>query len=431
MTEHAERVDVDAPLIWHRSGLGAVGIVGAVLLAALGLLFSRPDVVALGIPLALASAAAFAAKPASTGRLGLVLAAEIGDADAGEVSGRVDVRADADWVQIAVNQDGRRSAVVDTGPGAEVVRTRSTLRHSGPIDLLDVRARAIAGDGVWISEIADQAVLTWNAAPSAKWLHTLPLAPRLTGLHGGHPGSRPGQGGEFRDIHAFAPGDELRRVDWRATARLARRPGELLVRRTDALSDAAVVIALDTADDLGEVVATWGTGDPERSGTTSLDLGREAALSIASTAIEAGDRVSFHELAPGGRTIRSGAGRRHLEHLRGAIAATGASGDTMRFRRTPPLPTGAVVCVLSTFFDGSAGQLASRWQAMGHRVIAVDVLPVPDTARLQPAQRTALRSLMAEREDVFADLRHAGVDVLAWAGGGADAALRAASRVRR
>ncbi|UJP10789.1 DUF58 domain-containing protein [Microbacterium sp. KUDC0406] len=320
--------------------------------------------------------------------------------------------------------------MADVAPVGGALRSRARLRHSGPVELLVVTARAVALDGAWISSAAPTARLRWNAVPALRRLRELPVAPRLTGLHGAHEGARPGQGGDFRDIHPFAPGDELRRVDWRATARLARTPGELYVRRVNTLSDSSVVIAVDTADDLGEVVATWGTGDLEHSGTTSLDLAREAALSIATAAIETGDRVAFHELAPGGRSLRSGAGARHLARLRDVISATGPSGDGSRFRRTPPVPQGSIVFVLSTFFDGAAAELATRWRASGHAVVAVDVLPDPDDARLSVEQRLATRTLLAERSDILVDLRRTGVDVLAWRGGDADSTLRMLLRGR-
>jgi uncharacterized protein (DUF58 family) len=219
----------------------------------------------------------------------------------------------------------------------------------------------------------------------------------------------------------------LRRVDWRATARAARRPGDLLVRRTTTLSDSSVVIAVDTAEDLGTVVASWGADDPDRSGITSLDLAREAALSIATAAVGIGDRVAYHALSPSGRSIPSGGGRRHLARVRDVIAATGQSDDDSRYRRSPVVPSGSIVFVLSTFFDGVAAQLATRWRAAGHAVVAVDVLPTPDESRLTREQRVALRTLLAERSDILVELRHAGVEVVAWMDPDVDVAMRLAA----
>nr|WP_298040620.1 DUF58 domain-containing protein [uncultured Microbacterium sp.] len=413
-----------------KSGVGQAAAHQRAMLAAAGVAFSRPDVVVLGLPFALWCVLVLRRpRPA---RIAVTLDAGSG-AEPGTVHGTVGVRAGADWVQLAIDQGGVRRGVADAADGDAVVRTTARLRHSGPVELIAATARAVAFDGAWVSTTVPRRTLDWNAAPTPIRLGALPVASRLRGLHGIHRGSRPGQGGDFRDIHPFAPGDELRRVDWRATARLARRPGDLLVRRTDTLSDASVVIMIDTADDLGAVVATWGFPDPDRSGVTSLDLARQAALSIATAAIAAGDRVALHELSAGGRTIAPGAGVRHLARLRRAIAATGVSGTTTRYRRTPPVPHGATVHVLSPFIDRGATTLALALRASGHRVVAVDVLPVLDDARLNREQRLALRTVSAEHDDALIELRHAGADAIAWRldGDGADAALRSAGRMRR
>jgi len=132
----------------------------------------------------------------------------------------------------------------------------------------------------------------------------------------------------------------------------------------------------------------------------------------------------------GGRSIRSGAGARHLSRLDAAIAATGQAGEDTPFRRTPPVPHGSVIFVLSTFFDGAASDIALTWRASGHRVVAVDILPELDRARLSREQQVALRTVLAEREDVLHDLAGAGVDTVPWQGDAA-AVLRATARTRR
>ncbi|PRB12246.1 DUF58 domain-containing protein [Microbacterium sp. MYb62] len=406
----------------------AIGLTASAILAAVGLAFSRPDVIGIALPLALGTAWMLLRRPEGTA-MDIELRAHPGGADApSEVRTATDVALDADWLQVAIDQEERRTGLAEARPGASVLTTRSRLQHSGPVELLGVTVRGAALDGAWVSEPSSRVAIEWNTPPRSLRIGGLPGAPRLTGLHGAHEGARPGQGGDFRDIHPFAPGDELRRVDWRATARAARRPGELLVRRANALSDSSVVIAIDTAEDLGTVVAAWGTNDPDRSGITSLDLAREAALSIATTAIGTGDRVAYHALSPGGRSIPAGGGARHVARVRDVIAATGQVDDDSRYRRSPVVPPGSIVFVLSTFVDGVAARMATSWRAAGHAVVAVDVLPVPDGARLTREQRIALRTLLAERSNILTELRHAGVEVVAWAGQDVDVALRIAAR---
>lgn len=389
----------------------AIAVIGAVLLAAAGLMLSRPDVAAVGLPLAVWATLAVAAPSRERG-IELSADADSG-ADSAALVDTLEVWSDAEAVELAlVLSDGRMRRMLLPARARVVVKTKT--QHSGPLPTLAVAARAVEADGALIGPPIEGPELIRSVPPTAGMLSELPLNWQLTGLHGGHDGDRQGQGGDFRDIHPFVPGDELRRVDWRATARAARRPGDLLVRRTDALSDASVVIAMDTADDLGTVVATWGRNDPARTGVTSLDHARAAARTIAEAATASGDRVSCHTLAQNGRSVRSGAGPRHLSRLVSAIAASGEGGDDARFRRTPPIPHGAIVWVLSTFFDGAATEIALTWRAAGHRVVAVDVLPALDETRLIPERQLALRVLLAERADMLEELRAAGIDTIAW-----------------
>lgn len=430
MTEQV-RVTARSRVRWRRTPVIAIGLAGSAIVAAVGLVFSRPDVIGIGLPLALATVWMLLRRPGDS-VLSIELRARPGSSDrSSDVVAAVDADLDTGWLQVAIDQEERRTGVADVVPGRSILASRNRLQHSGPVELLGVTPRAVALDGAWVSEIAPRVALEWHTPPRQVRVGELPVAPRLTGLHGAHEGSRPGQGGDFRDIHPFAPGDELRRVDWRATARAARRPGELLVRRTAALSDSAVVIAVDTAEDLGAVVASWGTEDSDRSGVTSLDLAREAALSIATAATRVGDRISYHALSPGGRSLPSGGGSRHLARLRDVIAATGQSDDRSRYRRSPVVTPGSIVFVLSTFFDGSAAQLATRWRAAGHAVVAVDVLPAPEDDRLTREQRIALRTLLAERSDILVELGHAGVEVVRWTDPDVDVAVRLAARRQR
>lgn len=421
------RVTARSPVRWSRTPTIAIGVAGSAILAAAGLLFSRPDVIGIGLPLALASAWMLLRRPRES-VMSIELRAQPAESDtSSEIAAVMDAVLDGGWLQLAVDQEEQRSGLADVRPGRSVLTARNRLQHSGPLEMIGVTARGVALDGAWVSEAGPRVVLEWNTPLRSLRIGRLPVAPRLAGLHGAHEGSRPGQGGDFRDIHPFAPGDELRRVDWRATARAARQPGELLVRRTAALSDSSVVIAVDTAEDLGAVVASWGTEDADRSGVTSLDLAREAALSIATAAVGVGDRVAYHALSSGGRSIPSGGGPRHLARVRDVIAATGQSEGNSRYRRSPVVPAGSIVFVLSTFFDGTAAQLATRWRAAGHAVVAVDVLPAPDDNRLSREQRIALRTLLAERSDILVELRRTGVEVVSWTDPDVDVAMRLAA----
>ncbi|WP_162621856.1 DUF58 domain-containing protein [Microbacterium suaedae] len=393
----------------------AAGAIVALLVATFGLLTSRADVAALGLPVALS--AAFAVARGRTTVEPRVLLGEPTRNANDEVVTSVSAEAAGEAVHVVVSLARTAPRHVVLAPG-ERVDARSRPRHSGPWIPVEATARVVdLGAGDAGPHTAPQRVRD-AVAPSAPPLAALPVPTSLTGLHGSHAGRRAGQGGDFRDIHPFAPGDELRRVDWKATARLARRPGELFVRRVDAMSDASLAIVVDASVDIGEVVGTWATGDPERSGTTSLDLAREAARSISAAGIAAGDRVGLVELGHGGRIVRSGSGARQLARLVHEISAIEPR-EASATMRVPPVERGAIIYLASTFLDAEIADLALEWAAVGHRVVAIDVLPLLDASRLGAAEGIGLRLVQAGREETFRSLRHARVDVVRWQGNGA------------
>lgn len=399
-----------------------LAIVGALGALVVGMLLTRTELIAAGLPFALWAIHALASPAVAAVRVDIERVEDPGEG----LHDDIVICSDSEVVEVAVTQAERiRRRVFVAG----TVRLRSRVRplHSGPLTSVEVAVRGLDADAGALGAPQEAFAVTRTVQPVLHRLPRLPLAPRLTGLHGAHEGSRPGQGGDFRGIHPFVPGDELRRVDWKATARAARRSGELLVRRTNSLSDASAVIVMDTADDLGAVVATWGSTDAARSGVTSLDHARSAARSLAAATIEQGDRVAFHTLALGGRSVRSGGGRRHLARIVAEISASGRAGDDARFRRTPPVPHGSIIYVLSTFFDGAAAEIAMRWRASGHRVVAVDTLPNLDRSRLTTERTLALHVLLAERQDMLHQLRESAVETVRWSSD-VDGALTALSR---
>ncbi|MGJ4843736.1 DUF58 domain-containing protein [Leifsonia sp. Le1] len=341
---------------------------------------------------------------------------------------------------------GVRIALPNRAPLDTVLTPRAATRipadivvvHSGPQLLLQLTVRVIGADASFVGDTAPAPALDRVVRPRVVPVRSLPLPARLIGLTGPHPSARPGDGGEFRDVDRFQPGDRLRRIDWKATARRAQSAGELFVRRTMATSDAAVQFVIDSRDDLTGRVADWAAMHP-LPGVSSQDLAREAVVSLAGAYVAAGDRVGFDDLADPARAIPPRAGARHLHRVTRAVELTGPRGAVTERVRAPILAPGALVYVMSTFLDEQPLRLALVWRAAGHRVIAVDVLPGRLTRDLPPRERLALKVVEVERALRFRRLAAAGIDVLAWQdtdddgaeSGTRDARLRELSRPRR
>ena len=97
-----------------------------------------------------------------------------------------------------------------------------------------------------------------------------------------------GQGTEFDSLREYVVGDDVRSIDWRATARRA----DVMVRTWRPERDRRVVIVLDTGRmAAGRVGVDPTAADP--AGWPRLDWSMDATLLLAALASRAGDHVDF------------------------------------------------------------------------------------------------------------------------------------------
>ncbi|MEY8013900.1 DUF58 domain-containing protein [Mycobacterium servetii] len=101
-----------------------------------------------------------------------------------------------------------------------------------------------------------------------------------------------GQGTEFDSLREYVVGDDVRSIDWRATARRA----DVVVRTWRPERDRRVVLVLDTGRTAaGRVGVDPTLSDPGTgpAGWPRLDWAMDAALLLAALAMRAGDHVDF------------------------------------------------------------------------------------------------------------------------------------------
>jgi uncharacterized protein (DUF58 family) len=97
-----------------------------------------------------------------------------------------------------------------------------------------------------------------------------------------------GQGTEFDSLREYVVGDDVRSIDWRASARRA----DVMVRTWRPERDRRVLIVLDTGRmAAGRVGVDPAANDP--AGWPRLDWSMDAALLLAALASRAGDHVDF------------------------------------------------------------------------------------------------------------------------------------------
>jgi uncharacterized protein (DUF58 family) len=149
----------------------------------------------------------------------------------------------------------------------------ATIRCYGPLRL-GARQRNVRVDG---------AIRVQPAFPSRKLLPE--KLSRLRVIEGMVATRGPGRGTEFDSLRDYVRGDDIRAIDWRATARRsgADSQGGLMVRQYRPERDRRLIIVLDTGR-----TSAGRVGDAPR-----LDAALDAGLLLAAVALKAGDRVDL------------------------------------------------------------------------------------------------------------------------------------------
>jgi uncharacterized protein (DUF58 family) len=212
-----------------------------------------------------------------------------------------------------------------------------------------------------------------------------------------------GEGIEFADLRPFVPGDRVRRVNWRATA----RRGEPWVNETHPERNADVVIFLDTFAE-----ARLGA-----SGT--LDLAVEAAGSLAAHYIREKDRVGL--VAFGGvlnwLTVSSGVVQRYrvLDSLLDAEIFLSYAWKNIDILPARTLPPHALVLALSPLLDERTVRALADLRARGFDLAVVEVSPVPFAEPGSgPLDDLAYRLWVLRRDALRSSYLRLGVPVVEW-----------------
>jgi len=271
----------------------------------------------------------------------------------------------------------------------------------GPVLL---RARDRLGFYTWETRPGGTAPL--RVYPSVETLHAL-LPPLETQVFVGNQVSRTkGDGIEFADVRAWAPGDRPRRINWRATA----RRGELWVNEQHPERNTDVVLFLDTFTN-----AELGT-----SGT--LDLTVRAATSLAHRYLQRKDRVGLVSFGGFLSWLLPASGTRQLYRvvdslLQMDIVLSFAARDV---NVLPPrsLPPKALLLALTPMLDPRTGAALLDLRARGFDLVVVEVSPVPF---VDPGggelERLAYRLWRLTREAMRTRYQHAGIPVVEWIDG--------------
>ncbi|GAB2484478.1 DUF58 domain-containing protein [Promicromonospora xylanilytica] len=404
---------------WRPTSAHTAAVVTGIILLTTSIIAGRGDLALIGIPGLLAATWAHAHRPTTAAPP--TLHEPPGTATPGELTATLHLPGTpttADVIHLRITATGHRDThlALTAHPHERRIPLRLATVRTGPQETFTVDHRG-SRHHTWEEQPSQITGAPRLVLPPIAPLGRLPLPHRLRGLTGPHPARRLGDGSELRDIHPFTPGDRLRRIDWRTTARRSPDLDTLYVRRTYATAEASAVLVVDSRDEVGPDVRTWrGYGTLRVDEPTSLDLARHAAASVANALVQAGDRVGLEDLARRRRPLPPASGRRHLRRLvHGLALAHPRNRASVHRVRPPQLPADAIVYLFTTLLDDEPLHLVRTWRTAGHPVVVIDTLPDLHPV-IENHLAIAWHIARLEREDRIAALEREAVPVISWAG---------------
>jgi uncharacterized protein (DUF58 family) len=212
-----------------------------------------------------------------------------------------------------------------------------------------------------------------------------------------------GTGLEFADIREFAPGDQQRHINWKATA----RHRQLHVNLFHPERSADVVLLLDTFVDIA--------GDK----VSSLELAVRGATSVAMECLKRRDRVGMLTIGGTIRWLLPGMGMRQLYLIVDSVMQT-----RLAFSYAWPnveaipkrvLPPAALVIALTPMADRRTPAILLDLHSRGHDVAVIEISA--DAMLLPPAndrEQLALRLWSLHREAIRHQYLQMGLPVSPW-----------------
>ena len=393
------------PKLGAYAGLAALGLLA-------GLVLGRPEVVALAAPFALVVClGALAAR-----RPDLEVAVEL-DRERALEGDEIGVRIDLDSVRgltevevklevpsglrVVEGENPVALRVPPNRPASVVLKLRS--EHWGAYVVGEVAIRAGDVFGLFVHEEELELPRPLKVYPRAETLRNL-IRPLETQVFSGNQVARvKGEGIEFADLRPFTPGDRIRRINWRASA----RRGELWVNEHHPERNADVVVFLDSFT------------EARRGPESSLDQSVRAAAGLLAGYVGLRDRVGFVGFGGIVRWLRPASGMNQLYRVVDALLDTEI---TLNYAwkgidLIPPgvLPPQALVVALTPLLDDRSVTALLDLRARGFDLAVVDVSPVPYAdPGPNEVDQLAYRLWQLQREVIRARYEGVGVSIVEW-----------------
>ncbi len=233
---------------------------------------------------------------------------------------------------------------------------------------------------------------------SAESLSVMPRPERIRGaqLRPRHVGPWPGVipskvlgiGTEFYSLREYVPGDDPKRINWKASARY----NELIINETEAERVTDIMIVLDTDVTFFE---------PTES--ELFERGIQAAASMASLLLKQGNRVGL--VLQGGErgSIPAGFGKRHERRILYLLAAakpgraTVSTSYVMNLLARRMLPSRAQIVIISPLLDPEMKEGVRKLSVAGYSMLVLSPSPTSPSSFEHKTEEIAFKIIMLER----------------------------------
>jgi len=267
----------------------------------------------------------------------------------------------------------------------------------------DLIVRASDRFGLLAFETRNSGALPLRVYPRPEVLHSI-LRPAETQAYSGNEVSRQaGEGIEFAEIREFAPGDQVRQINWRVSARRER----LHVNQRHLERNTDVILFLDTFDEI------------TNSRASTLDLTFRAAASLASRYLERRNRVGLIGFGGTLRWLTPAMGLVQLYRIVEALLDTHISLsyawkgiDVIPARTLPPK---ALVVAISPLLDERSLNALFDLRRRGFDLAIIEVSPVPFVAPgSTEEEQLGYRLWLLKRDTLRYRYQRLGIPVAVW-----------------
>ncbi|MBU7018852.1 MAG: DUF58 domain-containing protein [Theionarchaea archaeon] len=240
--------------------------------------------------------------------------------------------------------------------------------------------------------------------PRVHDLKPLKMKPRHTRVfYGTLPARRAGIGEEFYSLREYFPGDEFRKINWKASSRF----GKLVLNEFEALKITDVIIVLDARREnrLGE-------------DKSILDYSLDAAASIAAAALKGGNRLGFLSYGESFHRLYPGTTRRHLLKILEILTEIRPDGslrlDYVRNFISAFFSRGSQLILVSPMMDPSFLKGVQGLYSLGFDIMVVSPSPVKVqwlTCEKDVYHELSRKILEKERARLFSQLQEYAITV--------------------